>query len=322
MFTLNDINTKSIFVVNCLEGKTLRVEAGILLLEDTVSGTKLTKLPFQKILALMIIGHIKITSPLIEKCTQFGIPVVVTKTNFRPVFFYSVTAEANFLLRKKQYTYFDNELVIARNLVDNKIQNQIKLLKNTRLKKIQIVNAKKQLSIILDKVDIADDYDFLMGLEGSAAKIFFQAYFDDLNWKSRKPRTKIDPINATLDIGYTILFNYIECFVRMFGFDPYIGVYHKLWFKRKSLICDLMEPFRCIIDNQVRKAFNLKQCTNDDFKYLKNEYLLKYDKNSQYSKMFYETLVEYKQDIFIYVRDYYRCFMQKKSVPNYPKFHI
>lgn len=77
---------------------------------------------------------------------------------------------------------------------------------------------------------------------------------------------KTDPLNVTLDIGYSVLFNFIESFVRIFGFDIYVGVYHRTWFKRKSLICDLMEPFRCIIDHAILLAFNRKQFTIDDFR--------------------------------------------------------
>ncbi len=29
-------------------------------------------------------------------------------------------------------------------------------------------------------------------------------------------------LNVTLDIGYSILFNFMECFIRMFGFDLYV----------------------------------------------------------------------------------------------------
>ena len=45
---------------------------------------------------------------------------------------------------------------------------------------------------------------------------------------------KSDVLNVTLDIGYSILFNFMESFIRMFGFDLYVGVFHRLWFKRKS----------------------------------------------------------------------------------------
>jgi CRISPR-associated endonuclease Cas1 len=322
MFTHKDIEYRSVFVVNCLEEKNLRVMSGELLLEDVSQKKTLTKLPFQKILALFVIGHITITTALIDKCRLYGIPLVVMKPNFRPVFFYAITAEANYLLRQKQYEYPKTDLQIARILVENKIRNQLRLLEKTRLKTSKIIEAKEKCQESLPPIAQINDYDSLMGIEGSIAKTFFVAYFEKQDWKLRSPRTKIDPINATLDIGYTILFNYIEAFTRLFGFDPYVGVYHRLWFKRKSLICDLIEPFRCLIDRQVRKAFNTKQCTANDFQLIKNEYILKREKNSDYTKMFYDVLIEYKSDVFKYMRDYYRCFMQRKSVPDYPQFLI
>lgn len=322
MFTLKDMEYRSVFVINCIENKSLRVMNGALLLEDTAEKKTLTKLPFQKILALFIIGHVSITTPLIDKCTKYGIPIAVMKPNFRLVFFFSVTAEANFLLRKKQYELDKEDLQIPKILVTNKIRNQLRVLEKTRLKTIPIQKAKELCADALPLVADAPDYNTVMGIEGSVAKTYFAAYFEPLHWKTRCPRAKTDPVNVTLDIGYTILFNYIEAFVRLFGFDPYMGVYHRLWFKRKSLICDLMEPFRCLIDQQVRKGFNTKQCKIDDFNLFKNEYVLKPEKNSEYTKMFYDVLIEQKIEVFRYVRDYYRCFMQRKNTPDYPQFLI
>ena len=322
MFTHKDIEYRSVFVVNCLEKRNLRVMNGELLLEDVERNKTLTKLPFQKILALFVIGHITITTALIEKCQLFGIPIVVMKPNLRPVFFYSITAEANYLLRQKQYEYPKTELIVAKTMVENKITNQLRLLEKTRQKTDKIIATKEKCRHYLSLISRVDQYDTLMGIEGDVAKSFFAAYFEQHDWKLRSPRTKVDPINATLDIGYTLLFNYIEAFSRLFGVDPYIGVYHRLWFKRKSLICDLVEPFRCLIDGQVRKAFNMKQCQPTDFLFLKNEYVLKREKSSDYTKMFYEVLIEQKSEVFKYMQSYYRCFMGRKSFPEYPRFLI
>ena len=142
------------------------------------------------------------------------------------------------------------------------------------------------------------------------------------NWKGRHPRMKSDVLNVTLDIGYSILFNFMESFIRMFGFDLYVGVFHRLWFKRKSLVCDLMEPFRCIIDHAVLLAFNRKQFSEKDFTLIKQEYHLKYEKCADYYKVFYDELISRKMDIFKFVQQYYRCFMGCKSVKEYPIFEF
>ena len=61
MFTHKDIEMRTIFVVNCIEhDRSLRVNNGELMLEEIEEDKKktLTKFPFQKLLALFIIGHI------------------------------------------------------------------------------------------------------------------------------------------------------------------------------------------------------------------------------------------------------------------------
>lgn len=323
MFTNKDIEYRTIFVINCIKDRNLRVSNGELLLEEMEEKKTLTKLPFQKILALFVVGHIHITTPLIEKCKKFNVALVVMKPSFRPVFYWSNSAEANYLLRQKQYQLNKDDITIAKWIVYNKVYNQMVLLQKSRKTDILTLEAKavckKTLSDWLNRVT---EYNKLMGLEGYVSKTFFAAYFQDLGWKSRRPRAKCDVVNATLDIGYTMLFNYIECFVRMFGFDVYMGVYHRLWFKRKSLICDLVEPFRCIIDRVVRIAYNRKQFSSKDFVLHKGEYRLKIDKNADYTKVFFDALIPYKMEIFKFVRSYYRCFMQNKEISKYPKFEI
>lgn len=323
MFTNKDIEFRSIYVINCIEQRNLRVSNGEVLLEEQQQNKEkktLTKLPFQKILALFVIGHITVTTPLIEKCHQNGVALVVMKQNLRPVFFESRSAEANYLLRQRQYHYPTDDIRVAKALMRSKFSNQLKLLHNTRKRDNLTTEAIQQCNNALIQLPATTSYDTLMGLEGVVARCFFKAYYQQIDWHQRAPRTKCDALNATLDIGYTILFNFIEVFARMFGFDVYIGVYHRLWFKRKSLVCDLVEPFRCIIDAQTRKAFNLGQFKEADFSIIKNEYRLKFERNGEYCKIFYTALIDKKQEIFSFIRDYYRCFMQNKEFESYPTF--
>lgn len=323
MFNNRDLEYRTVFVINCIKDRNLRVSNGELLLEEIEEKKTLTKLPFQKILALFVIGHIHITTPLIDKCKKYNVALVVVKPSLRPVFYWSNLAEANYLVRKKQYEFPKDDISIAKWLVFCKICNQQSLLVKTR----------KHDSFTIDAIEICNkaigswlsrivDYNKLMGLEGYVSKAFFAAYFQDIEWQGRRPRVKCDILNTILDIGYTVLFNYVECFLRMFGFDLYIGVYHRLWFKRKSLVCDMVEPFRCIIDRTIRTAFNRKQFSKKDFVLQKGEYRLRPEKNCDYYKVFFDALINYKMDIFSFVRRYYRSFMQSKEVELYPKFKI
>lgn len=323
MFTHKDISTKTIFVINCIDSeRRLRVNGGQLMLEESDEGkhTTLTKFPFQKILALFVIGPITITTPLIDKCKRYGVALVVMKTNLRPVFVWADSAEANFLLRKRQFEMPSNDLSIAKFLVRNKIENQYRNLIRTRRKDEATLDAAEYCLAAVETIEATDDYERLMGIEGSAAKIYFGAYFLDLEWKGRHPRAKCDAVNVTLDIGYTILFNYMETFLRMFGFDLYISVYHRLWFKRKSLVCDMIEPFRCIIDHTALLAFHKGRFKRQDFMLYKQTYRLKPDRCGDYYRIFYDALISRKVDFFKFVQQYYRCFMGCKSASSYIAF--
>ena len=244
------------------------------------------------------------------------------KPSLRPVFYWADSAEANFLVRKRQYEFDKNDITIARVIVENKIANSMRLLQRTRRKDALTSSAIVTCEQKMVQAKEAQEYNTLMGIEGTAAKTFFAAYFQNTGWQGRKPRVKTDYLNSTMDIGYTFLFNFIECFVRMFGFDLYVGVYHRLWFKRKSLVCDMMEPFRCIIDKTVRTAVNRKQISEKDYEVNKGEYRLKREMNKEYCKLFFDALLPYKQELFKYVQSYYRCFMGGKDISQYPKFEI
>lgn len=327
MFTHKDIEYRTLFVINCINNnRHLKVSNGELLLtEDVEQSDKtktLTKLPFQKILALFIIGNITITTPLIEKCQKFGVALVVMKPSFRPVFFWANAAEANFLLHQKQYELNKDDIRIAKVIVENKIRNQMRTLSSTRCKDEKTTSALMLLKENINIIPSQTNYDALMGMEGICAKSFFNAYFQRFDWKQRRPRTKCDALNATLDIGYTMLFNLIECYLRMFGFDLYVGVYHRMWYKRKSLVCDIMEPFRCIIDKTTRIAWNRKEFSEKDFIVDRGEYQLRHEKNGDYCRVFFDALIPYKTEMFKYVQAYYRCFMGRKSITQYPKFLI
>ena len=326
MFTHKDIQYRTIFVIDCIKERNLRVRNGELLLEEEMEESDktktLTKLPFQKILALFVVGNITITTPLIEKCHKYGVALIVVKPSFRPVFFWANSAEANYILHQRQYSLPKEDISIAKIIVRNKIMNQIAALRNTRRKDQNTLDALKAMEISQSFITNICDYNSLMGIEGAAAKVYFKAFYQDHEWHQRRPRAKCDALNATLDIGYTMLFNFVECFLRMFGFDLYVGVYHRMWFKRKSLVCDIMEPMRPIIDKAARTAWNRKQFSSKDFSIQKGEYILKRERNGEYCHVFFDAMIPYKTEVFKYVQSYYRCFMGCKSVNHYPIFEL
>jgi len=262
-----------------------------------------------KIFALFVIGDCSLTTVLIRNCQKYGVSVFLLKYNFETYARIISSAEGNYLLRMKQYR-MKNELEIAKKLVSNKMRNQIFLLEKNEKK-----SAVDYLTGLMDKITLAKNGKNLLGLEGSASKFFFQNYFLDMGWKKRMPRTKIDIANTLLDLGYTLLFNFIDGMLGAYGFDAYKGFYHKLFFQRKSLTCDLAEPFRAIIDKQLLKSYHLSQINQKDFRFINGRYGISYDNQNKYLEIFSQTIMEKKERIFSYVRDFYYFIMNDSEFP-------
>lgn len=231
------------------------------------------------------------------------------------------TMNGNTLLRAKQYEYIGED--IGKHIIINKIANQRDALKCIRTRSESTNSAITKLDDYAERIT-AGDYSLheMLGMEGLAARVYFKEMFRDYNWDGRKPRIKRNYINSTLDIGYTILFNLIDGLLSSYGFDTYKGVLHTQYYMRKSLVCDIVEPLRPLIDLQIRKSLNYGQCKEDDFEKYGERYMLQWKQSAKYNAFLAKPLIDRKQDIFLYVRDYYRAVMKRKEAVDYPRFQI
>ena len=274
-----------------------------------------------RLFALFICGDFCLTSGLLERSKKFGFTIVFMSPNLRITSIMPSKAEGNVLLRKKQYAYDKTE--IAAHVIANKIHNQTYLLKKKRKKtdeeKDVIVKLEQfEKDVLSPNLSVQE----IMGIEGISAKLYFKTLFTEYNWTSRQPRVKHDIINTLMDIGYTILFNIINALLEMYGFDVYVGILHTQFFHRKSLVCDLEEPFRPIIDSAILKALNLGQVNEKDFWKNQNQFILPWKNSKKYVGIILESLLEYKSEIFIYLQSYYRAFMRDKSIKDFPIFYM
>lgn len=272
-----------------------------------------------RLFTLFIVGHATITTGLLQRAKKFGFSIVLLNHNLSPYASWNTRTEGNTILRKKQYSYVS--LDIAKLLVQNKISEQLRALEQIRDKSYELKEAIKQLKSYQERV-FAETLDLkdLLGLEGIASKVYFPQIFADFNWTGRKPRVKHDILNCLLDHAYTLLFNLIEALLSVYGFDVYKGFYHQEFYQRKSLVCDLVEPFRPIIDYRIRKAHNLGQIKEDDFYVYQKQYRLKIPSSPAYSNWILQELLNHKQEIFLYIQGFYRAFMRSKPINEYPFF--
>ena len=67
-------------------------------------------------------------------------------------------------------------------------------------------------------------------------------------------RTGDCPINAALNYGYSILLSAFNREIAAAGYITQLGIFHDNMFNHYNLGCDLMEPFRPLVDRIVWEA--------------------------------------------------------------------
>ncbi len=316
MLTKPDFLEKKVILVFTTVGEKISFKNDNMIVTNK-SNNIILQISCYNLFAIFIIGGISITSGIISRSKKFGFSILFFTSNFK---FYSginFILEGNFLLREKQYKT-DKSNEIARQLIINKIINQRDFLKKLRDKELK--DGIKKLNETINKIEkYKPDNSELMGLEGTSAKIYFNRMFKPYNWNGRQPRVKRDKINLLMDIGYMVLFNYLEAILNIYGFDVYKGNLHKEFYKRKSLVCDIIEPFRPIVDYKIRKMINLGQIENYNFNIYKSQYQLDWKDSNNFVYLILEEIMRYKNDIFDFIQKYYRWFMKNDDIIKFPK---
>lgn len=318
MISRDDMSQKQLLVIFSDELKHVSLKNDNIIIKE--NGAIRNQMSCSKLLCVCIIGDCTMTTKVIEKLLHYGASVSCLGSNLKQRFSIGMWLEGNYVLRQKQYNMAGWQVITARTIVQNKIANQWLLLQEIRDKSPELKATIMKIKELHDKVEQQNHPDSIRGLEGNASKLFFGNYFGEIGRYKRMPRTRNDIINFVLDIGYSMLFNFVDANINLYGFDSYKGVYHTQFFERKSLVCDLMEPFRCIIDRQTKKSYNLGQIKEKDFRFHKNEYSLRLDKRQYYIKIMLDAILSYKKEIFEYVKLYYRAVMSEQY--DIPTFYI
>jgi CRISPR-associated protein Cas1 len=181
----------------------------------------------------------------------------------------------NVELRAAQYQASSDRnisLNFAKEFVRAKIANSRTLLRRNHrdISKVTL----KELKQLLTKVDETSSIESLLGIEGAAARVYFQSFDGMLKsevdgafqFDSRNRRPPRDPVNALLSFCYSLLVRETTLAAQCAGLDPLLGFYHQPRFGRASLALDLMEEFRPILaDSTVISVINNGVVAPDDF---------------------------------------------------------
>lgn len=124
-------------------------------------------------------------------------------------------------------------------IVSEKIRKQSDFLEE--LKK---TNEAELIRSYLEQIELYD----ATNREGHAAKVYFNGVFG-----MKFTRSEECPTNAALNYGYGLLLSTFNREIVSCGYLTQLGIFHSNMFNPYNLSCDLMEPFRILVDRTVYK---------------------------------------------------------------------
>lgn len=206
-------------------------------------------------------GNVQVSTQALRELMVRAIPVAFFTTGGWLVGRAGSLDSKNIDLKLAQYQATTNPelcLSIARGLVGSKILNCRTILRRNCAEPDAVaLSSLKQLG---RKATEAESLTSLLGIEGSAARTYFQQ-FDKLlkpsegqlpfSMQGRNRRPPRDPVNALLSFCYSLLTKEVVLAVAHVGLDPMLGFYHRPRFGRPGLALDLMEEFRPIVADSV-----------------------------------------------------------------------
>ncbi|MGC8933482.1 MAG: CRISPR-associated endonuclease Cas1 [Candidatus Methanodesulfokora sp.] len=253
-------------------GVSLRKKRGRILV---VKGGEKKEFPIKSIKEIVVMGKAAISSELLKVLAQSGVDMLITTPTGRPVArLMPAKAGGTARNRYEQYRSLEDRrgIEIARAVIIGKIRNQASNLsyysKSRRMnEKIssELYEAAQKLKNEMEELqeeefqDINDARRRIMARESRCADLYWEKVsliMEDWKFKRREKRTdlegrELDPVNLCLNVCYNLLSAQIWKNVLRFGLDPFLGYLHVERPGRISLVYDLMEPFRPIVDRFV-----------------------------------------------------------------------
>ncbi|QDS85925.1 CRISPR-associated protein Cas4/endonuclease Cas1 fusion [Rosistilla ulvae] len=251
-------------------------------------GKLLQEVRLRELNQVNLFGNIQLSTQAIQTLCALEVPMVMFS---RRGYFHGMlqgTGLKNILLRREQFRLADDParcLAIAKLLIEGKIRNcRVLLMRNHISPPTEIISELKRIAARLHNVTRADQ---LLGVEGTAARLYFGAFSGmlkpgdapadpdaaiaapprwsfDFNGRNRRPPR--DAINAMLSLAYSLLAKDLTVVAAAVGLDPYLGFYHLPRPGRPALALDLMEPFRPLIaESVVLSAVNNRMLTPEHF---------------------------------------------------------
>ncbi len=225
--------------------------------EQTQRDEVLREIPIRDLDRLIMVESVQITSQAMAALLRAAIPINMLGWNGEFLGGFVPAVNAHGFARLRQYrqtleTPF--ALQMAGRIVTAKLYNQRRLIQRvaaSREENSEVDATLKWLDSLFASLKQASGVDELRGYEGASTARYFQAWASFLPaqfpFERRSKRPPLNPVNACISFGATLVYTEMVAFLHAHGLDPSLGLLHATEDGRWSLALDLMEPFRPLV---------------------------------------------------------------------------
>jgi CRISPR-associated protein Cas1 len=216
-------------------------------------GEESRELPFHKARRAVITSGNNVSSSALFWLATYGVETsIVSKTGKLVATIVPANYEARSDTRLKQYeAYFNPKGVeIAQDFACARVESEISFMEKHDMNTARLEKWLPRINFEGNSVD--EVRVNIQGFEGRCTQEYFKQYFklfpDFLKTRNRYQRGAKDPLNNLMNLGYEVLKRRVYVAVVAAHLDPYLGFLHSVQFGKPSLVCDLMEPWRAMIE--------------------------------------------------------------------------
>lgn len=220
-------------------------------------GQEKARYPIHNVSSLIAHGGVQVTTQALQLCSSSDVAVHWFTFGGRHISTLT-TGPGNIHRRIAQYHALCNPalcLNLGRRVVRAKIGDQLAyIMRATREKHgrpARILHDLDEMKECVTKASKAEGIDFLRGVEGTAARAYFDALFylvadahPSLQPRNRTRRPPTDKFNSILSFGYSLLYAAVLQSIIAVGLEPSLGFFHTARSSGQPLALDLMELFR------------------------------------------------------------------------------
>lgn len=190
-----------------------------------------------------------VSSAALQTLAFWGIDTMIMTRRGKPIaYLRSLDDDSHVATRVAQYEALKSEkgIEIARQIVLAKLEGQNYTLRKYGFKDHNMNEVKRRVARVNSR-------NGLMTIEGHAAQQYFDQIFQlmpkALSIEKRKTYKAYDGINNTFNLCYTVLKWKCHRALVKAKLEPFLGFLHSQQVGKPSLVCDLMEMYRYLIDD-------------------------------------------------------------------------